>query len=284
MINSYTSLSALNSSSLKSSKSTSHSSKSSTDIHSLTKDNGLRSMRILLNNLGNVRYLGLSEFHSEHSFQNSSHIWSFPKTPRFKNPRSYMNAFFYNLKPLQSNISTSFSKAKRIPLTHKMFERSPSPQAYSIKGLAEDNISKGKGTSFINKCTSDKNLHCLRSVRSPGPGEYNLMRNDLSVQNPVTIKSRNGFYYEEELKMKKHVVSMQKYSPKMSLVENGRFKGITFGIGKRSGVGIGVGGNIQGRGWNGNNRKGGIRLGPGPGTYNIPGIFDRGIKCKPVLN
>ena len=272
MINSYTSLSPRHPSSLKSSRYSLHSSKSSLDIHSITKDNGLRSMRVLLNNLGNVRYLGLSEFQSEHSFQNSSPIWSFTRNPRFKDKTSSVfNGNFYDLKPLQSNISTSFSKAKRVTLKHQLLERSPSPQEYTFKGLAEDNISKGKGISFNGKYAMAKNSQFI-SPRSPGPGQYNLVKNNLSFQNPITIKSRNGFYYEDDLKKKNHIVSMQKYSPKMSLIESGRFKGITFGLGNR--------GSID----NNSNNKKYFRFVPGPGTYNLPGIFDRGLKSKPALN
>lgn len=274
MINSYTSLSPRHPPSFKSFKSTLRSSKSSLDIHSITKDNGLRSMRVLLNNLGNVRYLGLSEFHSEHSFQNSSPIWSFTKDPRFKNNSSAMfNGNYYDLKPLQSNISTSFSKAKRVTLKHNLLERSPSPQEYTFRGLAEDNIAKGKGTSFIGKFATIKTTQ-YTNIRSPGPGQYNLVKNNLSFQNPITIKSRNGFYYEDDLKKKNHIVSMQKYSPKMSLIESGRFKGITFGFGNKV--------SIDNNNNNSNNKY--IRFVPGPGTYNLPGIFDKGIKSKPALN
>jgi hypothetical protein len=63
---------------------------------------------------------------------------------------------------------------------------------------------------------------------------------------------------------------MQKYSPKMSLIESGRFKGISFGFGKKVSID------------NGNSKY--IKFVPGPGTYNLPGIFDRGIKSKPALN
>lgn len=271
MINSYTSLSPRHSPSLKSSKSTLHSSKSSLDIHSITKENSLRSMRILLNNIGNVRYLGLSEFHSEHSFQNSSPIWSFTKNPRFKKNHSVIyNGNYYNLKPLQSNISTSFSKAKRVTLKHKFLERSPSPQEYTFRGLVEENIAKGKGISFNGKFATIINTQQRKNLRLPGPGQYNVIKNNLSFQNPITLKSRNGFYYEDELKKKNHIVSMQKYSPKMSLIESGRFKEISFGFGKKVSID------------NGNSKY--IKFVPGPGTYNLPGIFDRGIKSKPALN
>ena len=81
---------------------------------------------------------------------------------------------------------------------------------------------------------------------------------------PINIKSRLGFYYDDDLKKKKHTVSMQKYSHKYNLVEINRFKGAGIGIGERISFS--------------RSRN------PGPADYKIPGIFDKGLKGKLVLN
>ena len=57
---------------------------------------------------------------------------------------------------------------------------------------------------------------------------------------------------------------MQKYHPIYNLVEVNRYKGAGIGIGERISFS--------------KNRN------PGPGEYNIPGNFDRGLKGKLALN
>ena len=57
---------------------------------------------------------------------------------------------------------------------------------------------------------------------------------------------------------------MQKYCPKYNLVEINRFKGAGIGIGERISFS--------------RSRN------PGPADYKIPGIFDKGLKGKLVLN
>ena len=246
-------------------KSSFHSSKSTNDIHNITKSNGLRSMRVLFHNLGNCRYLGLSEFHSIYSMQHSSYIWSFTKTGRFKDKNSLLNNNIYNIKPLASSKSSSFPRAKRVTLKQKVVEMTPSPQDYNCKGTIEDNLSKQKGILFKkpNPILKKKG----RNNSTPGPGDYNLSKDNLVFQNPITIKSRNCFYHEEDLRKKSHIVSMQRYTPNMNLIENGRFKKISFGYGNKVPIG---------------NKS--VEFYPGPGTYDIPGTFERGIKKKLALN
>ena len=81
---------------------------------------------------------------------------------------------------------------------------------------------------------------------------------------PICIKSRQGFFYDDDLKKKKHIVSMQKYHPKYNLVEINRYKGAGIGIGERLSFS--------------KNKN------PGPADYFIPGNFDRGLKGKLALN
>ncbi len=58
---------------------------------------------------------------------------------------------------------------------------------------------------------------------------------------------------------------MQRYKPKYTLVQMNRFSGISFGIGDRPNLHV-------------------VNRFPGPGAYNVPGNFDRGLKGKLPLN
>jgi hypothetical protein len=186
-------------------------------------------MQILLNNIGNWRYPGISEFQSDNSFQNSSHCLSFSKSSRFNNKTTFSKANdnkFYDIKPGLSNINTSFTRAKRISLFQKILDNTPSPQEYYIKGIYENNVLHKKGTVIKKKYNLSK---LSKRNYLPGPGDYDICKNNLSFQNPICIRSRLLFYHEEDLKKKSHCVSMQRYSPNRTIIENGRFKKISFG-------------------------------------------------------
>ena len=99
----------------------------------------------------------------------------------------------------------------------------------------------------------------------PGPGEYKLKNFKKFGTIPILIKSRRSFFYDVDIRNKKDTVSMQKYKPLYNFVERRRFNGITFGIGDRPKI-------------NATNNF------PGPGTYKVPGNFDRGYKGKLPLN
>ena len=99
----------------------------------------------------------------------------------------------------------------------------------------------------------------------PGPGTYNLASRNRYGLIPVTIKSRHNFFYDDMIKQKKFIILKQLYLPKYKLVERNRFSAISFGIGDRPKL------------YRFDNY-------PGPGTYNVPGCFDRGLKGKLPLN
>ena len=50
--------------------------------------------------------------------------------------------------------------------------------------------------------------------RVPGVGSYEPKNLDKYGNVPIALKFRHGFYYDDEMKMKKATVSMQRYSPK----------------------------------------------------------------------
>ena len=99
----------------------------------------------------------------------------------------------------------------------------------------------------------------------PGPGAYNLRSRNHFGLIPVTIKSRHSFFYDDIIKQKKFIVLKQLYLPNYKLVERNRFSAISFGIGDRP-------------------KLYRVENYPGPGTYNVPGCFDRGLKGKLALN
>ena len=137
------------------------------------------------------------------------------------------------------------------------------PGAYTLKSVFDSNNYLKKGPLI----TGRYNLPKDDSVNKPAPNNYTTSKNleNLNGKISIKLKSRKGFFYDDDLKKKKFTVSMQKYYPKFNFVQNERFKNITFGIGKRQPLYI--------------NRKT-----PGPGSYNIPSFCDRGLKGKIVIN
>lgn len=252
----------------KNSKSILRNNNSYRNIHNYNKKNALHSMQILLNNIGNCRYPGISEFQSDNSFQNSSHCLSFSKSSRFNNKTTFSKASdfkFYDIKPRLSNSNSSFTRAKRISLFHKILDNTPSPQEYYIKGICENNISHKKGMVIKNKYNLNK---LSKRDPSPGPGDYDIGKNNLSFQNPISIRSRLLFYHEEDLKKRTHCVSMQRYSPNRNIIENKRFNKISFGYVNK----------------NNNSKRKLLCQIPGPGSYDLPRLFDVNLKKKFVLN
>ena len=239
-------------------------SKTMINIHAKTKKNGLKSLHILTNNIGNCRYPGFSQFQSENSFQNSSYCWSFSKKTRFTNKR-LLNQSIYNLPSMRTTRFTTFGVGPRkTMLSFHSAGNSPSPDTYHVESQFEFNKRKKKGASLGFKRNNDS---LLSNAKTPGVGSYNINLNNMTMKIPIKIKSRICFFYDDDLKKRKHCVSMQKYSPKMSLVQGTRFHNITFGIGPRS-----------------PNENMSVKNYPGPGTYHVPSIFDRGYKNKLPLN
>ena len=221
--------------------------------------NGLQSLHILDNNILNPRYPGYSQFSSSNSLQNSSYCYTIPKDARIKDKvYKTLNDNIYNIPDFKSNRCTipGYGKRGNIFIGNP---KAPSPQAYKIQSLFDYNLKHNKGYSILGR-----SLEPTRRRNAPGVGAYNLIKAAKFGMIPITIKSRQGFFYDDDLKKKKHTVSMQRYSPKYNLVEINRFQGAGIGIGERTSFS--------------NNRN------PGPAEYRIPGNFDRGLKGKLALN
>ena len=214
--------------------------------------NGLKSIHILDSNIHNPRYPGFSQYNSSNSLQNSSYIWTIPKDTRIKD-KGYKKLCdnIYNIPDNKSNRCTILGFGKRSNVFGLGAKNSPSPQNYKISSLFEYNIKHGKGSSILGK-----SIESTRRNYIPGVGAYNLIRAAKFGIIPINLKSRQGFFYDDDLKKKKH--------PRYNLVEIYRFKGAVIGIGES----ITFSKNKN----------------PGPAEYIIPGNFDRGLKGKLALN
>jgi hypothetical protein len=234
------------------------------DFHKTITDAAIRSCHILDKVVDNPRYLGFSEFQSKNTFLNSSYCWSFTKNDRFKTLNSSkVNDHMYTLPSLMMKRTTTLGLGLRKDLRPVPGQGSQEPGAYTLKSVFDSNQYHKKGATV----TGRYKLPNDDSVNKPAPNNYNVVK-DLQKSYgkiDISLKSRQGFFYDDDLKKKKFTVSMQKYWPKMSFVQKERFKFISFGIGQRKPLYIDT-------------------KTPGPGSYNIPGFCDRGLKGKLVIN
>ena len=232
--------------------------KQKNDFHKTITDAAFRSCHILDKVVDNPRYLGFSEFQSKNTLLNSSYCWSFSKDKRFDSINtSKINDHLYTLPSVMTLRSTTLGLGERKDLRPVCVLGDPG--AYNLNTIFDSNKHFKKGAVV----TGRYNLPKDDSVNKPAPNAYKI--ENLNNKIPIIIKSRKGFFYDDDLKKKKFTVSMQKYFPKFNFVQKERFKYITFGIGKREPLYI----NIKT---------------PGPGSYNIPSFCDRGLKGKLVIN
>ena len=212
------------------------------------------------NNISNPRYPGFSQFSSPSSLQNSSYCWTIPKDVRIKD-KGYkkLNDNIYNIPDNKSNRYTSQGYGQRGGQFISKNKFTPSPQTYTINTLFDYNLRHNRGFTMLGKSAESN-----RRNYTPGVGAYNLIRTAKYGIIPISIKSRQGFFYDDDMKKKKYTVSMQKYHPQYHLVENTRYSGAGIGIGERLSFS--------------KNRN------PGPADYYIPGNFDRGLRGKLALN
>ena len=143
-------------------------SKTTSNLHYKTKKKRIKSLNILNNNIGNVRYPGFSEFISENSLQNSSYCWSFTRDRRFKIKQPYTHSI-YSIPSFRSTKYTTFGIGLRKTL--KEFNSrgdSPSPDTYHIKSIFDFNKERSKGFSIgLKRKVND-------SEKTPGVGTYNI--------------------------------------------------------------------------------------------------------------
>ena len=184
-----------------------------------------------------------------------------PKQERFKDSLNKLNTeSMYTIPESKRHKGTGIGIGERSSII--LNTEGPSPDRYKIPCLFELNRLKGKGYKIGEKI-SYKNEE---SGKTPGPQNY-FPPMDWKKQNPLTMKFRHGFYYDEEMKYKGAVISPQKYQPKYKSTDNTRFQNIK--------IGIGLGNKTWGKS---------ETLTPGPGEYNLPSIFDKKRKFKYALN
>ena len=230
--------------------------------HKKFKEYGEKSLHVLDSNIYNPRYPGFSEFISSNVLRNSSYCWSLGKDKRIKD-KSYKkyNDSIYNLPDFKSSRYTTLGFGNKKDFWIPLGKGDPSPDAYKINTIFDINLLHRKGSTLGERLNYMKRDDKYK----PGPGAYEN-KNLKKVGNiPILIKSRQGFFYDDDLKKKKATVSMQRYKPKYTLVQMNRFSGISFGIGDRPNLHV-------------------VNRFPGPGAYNVPGNFDRGLKGKLPLN
>ena len=229
------------------------------ELRKIFRINGIKSLHILDNNISNMRRPGYSEFQSSNTLQNSSHIYSFPKSIRMDNKlNKKLCDNIYNIPEQKSTRFTTLGYGKRGNASSEL-SKYPSPQEYEYESLFDYNIKHKKGITILGK-PSDPML----KENFPGAGSYKVKNLDKLGNIPIVLKFRHGFYYDDEMKKKKATVSMQKYSPKFNYVKINRYKGAGIGFGKR-----------------GSASK---EETPGPANYDVPRIFDRGVKKDLVIN
>ena len=139
----------------------------------------------------------------------------------------------------------------------------PSPCEYTISSCFDYDVKYKKGYTIVAKPKSEN----TKKKFVPGVGTYNISSTPNNKMIKIKLRSRLNFFYDDDLKKKKFTVSMQRYHPSFKLVQPSRYSNIIFGYGSRS-----------------PNENVNIKSYPGPGAYNVPGCFDRGLKGKLVLN
>jgi hypothetical protein len=73
------------------------------------------------------------------------------------------------------------------------------------------------------------------TMKNPGVGVYEL-RTDKSWNKdiPVKLKSRQSFFYDDDIAKNAHCISPQTYLPNTKCIENARYRTVGFGVGLRS--------------------------------------------------
>ena len=221
--------------------------------------NGLKSIHLLENNTSNMRKPGFSEFNSANTLQNSSCIYSIPRSIRMNRKLDKkLCDNIYNIPEQKSKRFTTLGYGQRGNISTDA-QRYPSPQSYKYESLFDYNLKHKKGITILGKPND-----ISKKDRNPGVGNYQIKDIKTYGNIPIGLKFRHGFYYDDEQKQKNPMVSVQSYSPKYNYIKINRYKGAGIGFGQRNHFST--------------------EKTPGPGAYKIPRIFDRGIKKDLVIN
>lgn len=172
-----------------------------------------------------------------------------------------LNDKIYNLPMFKCERSTEQGRGTKAFTGFTFGKNVPAGANYNITSLFDDNIKHNRGYTMLGKSVDpQRNKRYL-----PGVGTYNIDKDGKFGNIGILVKSRQGFFYDDDMKKKKHTVSMQRYKPVYTLVERNRFDG----------VGFGYGGRFQENGKNSN---------PGPGSYKIIRMYDQYPFKKTPIN
>lgn len=214
---------------------------------------------IIEKNLTNPRNYGISDIQSTSSLRNSSKPISFSKEKRFK--FSYKNAVtdnFYDIQSIKSHKTTSFGYGNRVDMRYIKGKGVPSPDTYNIPNSLKTNV-----VPTLKSRHTD--IFLSKAGNIPSPCEYNIQYKKTNLE--CTLKFRHGMYYESDTKMRLDNPSPQQYKPSYTFTEPNRYSNITFGS---KGKSILISKNTI--------------KNPGPGSYNLPSIFDLNRKYKPSIS
>lgn len=204
-----------------------------------------------------------TQFVSASSLLHGVQTVSFTKASRLEplNSPKETSSVIAGSRPIsfKSKRSTSFGFGQKQALPPSILRNArdlPGANAYKIPSLFEGQKGKGRTFGMPRECFEKTYVPGVDqmplgvAMELPGPGQYNVQR-----------KLKGGFSLVGKGKAFNKVCDddgpISIYHPKLAFVEPARFKSIGFGFGKR--------GNFTAR----------KDEGPGPGTYDFLGHFDK---------
>ena len=86
-------------------------------------------------------------YEGEHNLQNSTYIYSIPKSLRFNDGKKLLNSAIYTLPSVSSKRATTMGLGVRKVFTVSKYG-SPAPDAYNLRTVFDSNLMQGKGLKF----------------------------------------------------------------------------------------------------------------------------------------
>ncbi|CAG9335082.1 unnamed protein product [Blepharisma stoltei] len=174
-----------------------------------------------------------------------SYHWSFSKANRFTHKQITSTPDFIIPPTSLSKRSTSFGFGKRWEPKNDKGRDSPPPTCYSPPSYFAVH---SRAVNFSSGVTAERTP--IKTKIVPGPGAYNVDLPFGKNSPKFTLRPRIQF------KEKYLTPAPGTYNPSFKIVERSNFSKIGFGHGERK-----------------NMRQ--LDESPGPGTYDLPGIFNR---------
>lgn len=171
--------------------------------------------------------------------------WSFTKADRFRHTKNATCPEFIGPPTSLSKRSTSFGFGKRWEPKNEKGRDSPPPTAYNPPSSFTLNT---RTANFGAGTPSERTQFKTRLI--PGPGTYNISAPTGAGSPKFTFRPRI------QLNPKYLAPSPGTYNPSFKVIERSNFSKIGFGYGDRTQI---------------SNQE----ENPGPGSYELPGIFSR---------